>query len=181
MPKNVKITGRTSSVTNSFINGIIPCIKPTQEEINECLSILELDADNLTCAYCGDKSSEWDHFRPIVKDKRPTGYVSEIANLVPSCGKCNQSKSGSNWKIWMLSEAAESPKSRKIHDLENRIKRLEEFEQWKPVLKVDFESTIGPELWQEYWAVHEKIHALMREAQLVQNKLSEVVNISMMG
>ena len=179
MPKKVKITGRTSSVTNSFVNGIIPCIKPMPEEIDECLSILGLDPDNLTCIYCGDKSSEWDHFRPIVKEKRPTGYISEIANLVPSCGKCNQSKSGSDWKMWMLSEASESPKSRSIHDIEKRIKRLEDFEQWKQVLQINFEDTIGQKLWHEYWTVHDKIHALMREAQLVQNKISEKINCSM--
>lgn len=123
MPKNVKITGRTSSITNSFVNGIIPCIKPTKEEILECLSILGLDSENLSCAYCGDKCSEWDHFRPIVKDKGPTGFITEIGNLVPSCGNCNQSKSGAYWKMWILSDANESPKSRNIVDLEERIQR----------------------------------------------------------
>ena len=42
-----------------------------------------------------------DHLRPLVKDKEPTGYISEIHNLVPSCGKCNQSKGNKEWKAWM--------------------------------------------------------------------------------
>jgi len=179
MPRNVKITGRTSSVTNSFVNGIIPCIKPRPEEIEECLSILGLDPDNLTCAYCGDKCSEWDHFRPIVKGKRPTGFISEIANLVPSCGKCNQSKSGSFWRAWMLSEASESPKSRNISDLVERISRLEEYERWKSVQKIDFKDIVGSDLWHEYWEYHDKLHALMREAQIAQNRLREMINSSM--
>ncbi len=32
MPTPVKITGRTSSITNAFVNGIIPVIEPTDDE-----------------------------------------------------------------------------------------------------------------------------------------------------
>ena len=37
MPTPVKITGRTSSITNAFVNGIIPVIEPTEEEIESAL------------------------------------------------------------------------------------------------------------------------------------------------
>jgi len=83
MPKTVNITGRSSSITNAFVNGIIPAIYPTEEEIMQSLEILGLDANDLRCAYCGDPATEWDHLRPLVKDKKPTGYISEIYNLVP--------------------------------------------------------------------------------------------------
>jgi 5-methylcytosine-specific restriction endonuclease McrA len=76
------------------VNSIIPVIDPSDAEIEEALNILKMEANNVRCSYCGDKATEWDHLRPIVKNKRPTGYISEIANLVPACGKCNQSKSG---------------------------------------------------------------------------------------
>src|ERR1700761_377168 len=101
MPTPVKITGRTSTITNSFVNGIVPYVYPTEEEVAEALDILGLDADDLRCAYCGDRSTEWDHLRPLVTGKRPTGYIGEIANLVPSCSKCNQSKGARNWREWM--------------------------------------------------------------------------------
>ena len=78
MPKPVNITGRTSTITNSFVTSIIPCISPTTEQLRECLQILGLDQEDLRCAYCGDKSTEWDHLRPIVKGKKPTGYISDI-------------------------------------------------------------------------------------------------------
>ncbi len=96
MPVPVKIMARTSSITNSFVNGIIPVIQPNDEEIVEALSILGMTPDTVCCAYCGDASTEWDHLRAIVKDRRPTGYISEIHNLVPACGKCNQSKGNKN-------------------------------------------------------------------------------------
>lgn len=170
MPK-MTITGRTSSVTNAFVNGIIPSICPTPKELTECLKILELDKDNLRCAYCGDKATEWDHLRPIVVNKKPTGYVSDIYNLVPSCGKCNQSKGNKNWKEWVYSGAPLSPKSRGIPDLENRIGRLEKYEKWKNIKPIDFQKLIGDDLWSRHWDNCKKLHKMMEEAQ----KLSETI------
>ena len=56
--------------------------------------------------YCGDKCNAWDHLWPIVVDRRPTGHISEIANLVPACQPCNSSKGNSHWKKWMLATLA---------------------------------------------------------------------------
>src|SRR5689334_15042184 len=80
MPKPVKITGRASSITNSFINGIIPVVFTTNEEVQTALSILGM-LESVRCAYCGDAYTEWDHLRPLVLGKKPTGYISEIHNL----------------------------------------------------------------------------------------------------
>jgi hypothetical protein len=90
MPTAVSITGRSSSITNCFASAIIPVSYPTAEEVVKALTILGLSAEDLRCAYCGDASTEWDHLRPLIVNQRPTGYVSEIKNLVPACGKCNE-------------------------------------------------------------------------------------------
>lgn len=67
---------------------------------------------------------------PLVLKSRPTGYISEIANFVPACGKCNQSKGNKPWRQWMLSETGRhSPTVRRIANLAVRIARLEQFEQ----------------------------------------------------
>jgi len=105
MPTPMKITGRSSSITNSFINSIIPIIVPTNEQVKEALEILGMDHDSFQCAYCGATASEWDHLRPLVLNKKPTGYISEIHNLVPACGKCNQSKGNKPWHTWITSSA----------------------------------------------------------------------------
>lgn len=47
--------------------------------------------------------------------------ISEIHNLIPSCGKCNQSKGNRNRKTWMLGNTPLSPHSRQIPDIEYRI------------------------------------------------------------
>lgn len=127
MPKAVTIMGRSSSVTNSFVNSIIPVITPNPEEIRDALAILEM-SEEVACAYCGDSWTEWDHLRPIVIDRLPTGYVSEIHNLVPACGKCNQSKGNRHWRTWMLGNAAKSPSTRGVVDLHVRVSRLEAYE-----------------------------------------------------
>lgn len=176
MPRAVKITGRTSTITNSFVNGIIPCRQPTESDVVEALGILELDPADLRCAYCGDPSTEWDHLRSIVARKRLTGYITEIANLVPACGKCNQSKSGSPWRAWIAGPAAKSPASRGVPNLAERIARLERFEQWRTPTVFDFEAAVGADLWAQHWANWERLTALMHECERTAESIREVLN-----
>lgn len=159
------ITGRTSSITNAFVNSIIPVIEPTDAEISDVLKTLGMDQAHIRCAYCGDPYTEWDHFRPLVENKMPTGYISEIHNLVPACGKCNQSKGNKHWKTWMLSDANFSPHTRKIPDIEQRIKNLEEFESNFSPIKLDFEKIVGEKEWTQHWENCQKIHTLMQQSQ----------------
>jgi len=171
MPKPVKITGRTSSITNSFVNGIIPIIEPSEEEIKTALEILGMDERTICCAYCGDSYTEWDHLRPLVVNKTATGYVSEIHNLVPACGKCNQSKGNQNWHSWMYSNAALSPNSRNIIDIDERSECLSRYEKWGTPLKVDIETIIGKYKWEKHWQNCENIKELMRESQILSNEI----------
>ncbi|WP_216846981.1 HNH endonuclease [Granulicella sp. L60] len=106
LPTPGNIAGRSSSITNAFFNSIIPIDKPSEAEELEALAILKIEPNDIRCAYCGDKATEWDHLRAIIQDQEPTGYITEIANLVPACGKCNQSKGnhiGANgWKAVLV-------------------------------------------------------------------------------
>ncbi|KQR40536.1 hypothetical protein ASF80_10405 [Microbacterium sp. Leaf159] len=163
MPKPVRISGRSSSITNSFVNGVIPVIVPSEAEVRDALQILGM-LDHVTCSYCGDTSTEWDHLRPLVEKQRPTGYISEIHNLVPACGKCNQSKGNKHWLTWMRSTARLSPAARGIADIEDRIARLQEYEDRVVPTRIDFEAAVGAELWEKHWAHHKKLLELMRVA-----------------
>ena len=61
-----------------------------------------------------------------------------VQNLVPSCGKCNQSKGNLNWKEWMFGDAKQSPKTRQISDIELKADLLEKFENWREPSSYNF-------------------------------------------
>lgn len=175
MPKPVKITGRSSSITNSFVNGIIPIIEPSEEEIKTALEILGMDEKSICCAYCGDTYTEWDHLRPLVVNKTATGYISEIHNLVPACGKCNQSKGNQDWHSWMHGNATLSPSSRKIVDLDERSDRLSQYEKWGTPIKVDIETIVGKYKWEKHWQNCDKIKELMSESQILSDEIRVIL------
>ena len=152
-------------MTGAFFAAIAPVDVPTDEEVLEALRILEIDPQNQTCAYCGDKSSEWDHLRPLIEGKKPTGYITEIANLVPSCGKCNQSKGNQPWRAWMTGTATRSPRSRNVPDLDARVARLQAYEAWRTPKRVDYESLVGPELWERHRKNWDDVLKKLQEAK----------------
>ena len=165
MPPPGKITGRTSSITNSFVTSILPVVEPTAEELVEALAVLGMTPETVVCAYCGDTKSEWDHLRPLVVGKQPTGYISEICNLVPSCGKCNQSKGNKPWLQWISSTAPRAPTARGVPGVDQRIERLHAYERWRQPVRLDFASVIGDESWKRHWEHCAQLHDLMRESQ----------------
>jgi hypothetical protein len=165
MPSPMNVAGRSSSITAAFVASIIPRIEPTDDEISIALDILEMSPSSMKCAYCGSDTTEWNHFHALVENKAPTGYISEIRNLVPSCGKCNQSKGNKNWKSWMISNAHLSPKSRNVPNLEKKIKILEKYEEWGDGEPLDLESIADPALWKRHWNNHQHLLDAMSAAQ----------------
>jgi hypothetical protein len=175
MPTPMKITGRSSSITNAFINSIIPVVPPTEEQVAEALQVLEMTDATFQCAYCGNQASEWDHLRPLAKGKRPTGYISEIHNLVPSCGKCNQSKGDKEWRDWIRSSAPHAPARRGIADIESRVKRLEAYENRCTPTRMEFGDIVGEEVWAQHWKNCGRVHDLLRESQELATKINAIV------
>ena len=175
LPTAMTVTGRSSSITNAFINAIIPIVEPTEEEELEALRILGMQPDDIRCSYCGDKSTEWDHLRPIISNQEPTGYITEIANLVPACGKCNQSKGKSHWRTWMESNARLSPKTRGVSDLAARITRLEVYEKWRKPKRIDFAAVVGSEIWTRHRKNWRDVLALLKTSQELASEIRALV------
>ena len=176
LPSKGTINGRSSSITAAFFTAITPAIEPTETEVEEVLSILGMSRGNCVCAYCGGVKSEWDHFRPIVEGRLPTGFITEIANLVPSCSKCNQSKGNRHWKQWMMGTAKGSPKSRNVREIDKRIAALDAYEKrWQPV-KLDYPSIVGEQLWAKHLQNWKSLLASMVEAQLHANDLRTAIH-----
>jgi hypothetical protein len=183
MPSVQTMVSRKSSITNAFVNAVIPIRMPTLEEIEKALAILGMDPTDVRCAYCGDRMTEWDHLRPLVKKSRPTGFITEIANLVPSCGKCNQSKGNTDWAKWMLSQTAKhSPTKRGIADVAARVARLEDYEKWLTPTMIDFEAVLGIDEWGNYWKLWDAINVELRKCQdaanLLRKKVAQTIGLT---
>lgn len=166
-----KLTGRRSTITGLFFTSLTPYIEPSDAEVDGALKILGMRRGSCVCAYCGDPKTEWDHFRAIVKDRRPTGYITEIANLVPACGKCNQSRGNKDWKEWMLGKAKRSPTVRKIPDTETRVERLAAYEAAGKPIKIDYEDLAGEEGWRQHLRHLDEVLQLLERAEEHASKL----------
>lgn len=175
MPAPMNVTGRSSSITNAFINAIIPVVEPNEAEELEALKILQISPADIRCAYCGDKSTEWDHLRAIINNQEPTGYITEIANLVPSCSKCNQSKGKTQWRTWMEGSARLSPRTRGIPDLQERVSRLQNYEAWRQPQKIDFAAIVGPEMWQRHRQNWRDVLELLKTSQELAKEIRAIV------
>lgn len=167
-PKRITITQRISSVTNAFVNSVVPNIEPSAEEMAQAISILGMSEDDVRCAYCGDRATEWDHLMPLIDDKKPTGYITDIYNLIPACGKCNQSKGSKPWLMWIRGPAKLSPRSRGIAELEleNRIGRILKYEEWAKEKRRTLDiAAIAGVLWDEHERDRLDIAEKMRAAE----------------
>lgn len=182
MPSGQSITGRSSSIRNAFVAAIVPIIKPTAADVENVLRILRLSPDDVRCAYCGDKATEWDHLRPLVSGGKPTGYPSSIKNLVPACGKCNQSKGKSDWKVWMHGTARLSPTARGVPGIAERVVCLEQYERWAACERLGMEELVDRSSWESYYRLQDEILEKMREAQdmaaLIRKQIRERCNES---
>jgi hypothetical protein len=172
MPTPMKIAGRYSSIRNAFINSIIPVVLPSAEEGKRALEILGMTPETFQCGYFGSVASEWDHRRPHFKDKKSTGYISEIYNLVPSCGKCNQSKGNKQWKTWMRSTAKLAPTARGIKEIPERVGRIEAYESSKSPANMDIAAIGGRDVWAQHRNNLEPVQSLMRESQVLPTKIN---------
>ena len=72
----------------------------------------------------------------------------------------------------MDGKAPLSPKTKGVADLKERKNKLEKYENWCKPTKMDFESIVGKEKWDQHWENWEKVQDIMREAQ----KLAEKIN-----
>jgi hypothetical protein len=174
MPSSQSVTGRSSSIRNAFVAAIVPIIRPSASDVETVLQILGFSPDDVRCAYCGDKATEWDHLRPLVTKGRPTGYPSSIKNLVPACGKCNQSKGKSDWKSWMCSKAKLSPTARGKY-LEERITRLEEYERWAACKRLEIAELVDGSELRQYYELQDEILGKMRKAQEIADSLKKQI------
>lgn len=99
MPTKSNLKSRISTINNAFAISITPYIKE-DDELKIENYYKELLIKENQCVYCLREAKSVDHLFPLVKDGMPSGYISDINNLVPCCKDCNSKKGNKEFNEW---------------------------------------------------------------------------------
>lgn len=104
-PSHATLNARSSTISNAFIQTLTPWITELEKEGTQVYKQY-CDEDNgckfnmSKCFYCGADATSSDHIIPLVSDKKSTGAITEIYNLIPCCSTCNSSKGNKTFEEW---------------------------------------------------------------------------------
>ncbi len=121
--------------------------------LRECLADRKFGADEITvvcgvfggeeleCAFCGSKEvKRWDHLVPV-----KLGGDTVLGNMVPACSRCDDSKRDLPYEPWMRGSSEGSPASRGVKDLDERSRRLGEYQVRFKYNPKDTDARLSPE------------------------------------
>ncbi len=183
MPSKADLKGRSSTISNAFAISITPYITPNAIEIKASYEFLKIGEGQ--CAYCLGEGNSKDHLKPLVRKGMPTGYITNIASLVPCCSSCNSSKGAKEFKKWYKSsDNVLRLKNKGLDDqtIEERYKIISDYED-KIEAPVDYEQIVGKKLWQEYKTRKKILFEKLNEDQDFCDKLNKIIiaNIKKQG
>ena len=143
-PSADTIDGRTSTICRSMACTLLERKACRPEEERTWRNFFP----EKKCAYCGKPASHLDHLHALIVDRKPTGYGTEPANLVPCCRECNQPKGNMEWEAFMRSDkcrhVGDSQTDNPKEAMKKRIKTIQAFQAAMPPKKVVFDgATIG--------------------------------------
>lgn len=175
MPTKSSLKSRTSTISNAFAMSITPSIRPTKSEIADLYKALQINDGQ--CAYCLGKCNSVDHLHPLVTGGNPTGYITNINNLVPCCSSCNSSKGKKAFEDWYLSDKniarllAEGLSREQIQD---RYEIIVAFAK-KADDPLDYKAILGDDLWNEYLKRKDDLNKALQDNQLFCDKLNQII------
>lgn len=175
LPTKSDLKSRASTISNAFAIAITPYIYPSEEEISNFLT--ELCLKQGQCAYCLGKANAMDHVKPLVKNGLPTGYKTEIRNLVPCCSACNSAKGAQDFATWYKS----AKNVARLHlegltdtQIEERFEAISRYIDKIPQ-PIDYKTMLGDDMWNEYLHRKEEMISLLKENQVFCNKLNSII------
>lgn len=176
MPACQNLKDRISTINNAYATGITPYIRPDNEnEIDQYYK--ELGVKKNQCAYCLGEGNGMDHLKPLVKNGMPSGYITDIHNLVPCCSRCNSSKGSKSFEDWYLSDKnIKRLKKLGLDDnkINERYKKICDFEDKIPG-PIDYEKIVGKDKWEEYKSRKKKLVKQLEEEQKFLDDLNKII------
>ncbi len=134
---------------------------------NELLKLAEhfVRDGNVMCIYC-DKvaATRWDHLYPVSK-----GGDSGPGNLVPACGRCDDSKQDRTIEEWSASKSKHRPSPDRVLLINQRIEEYLSEYTYSPVA---FEAKLSPANQAIYRRFRQKLDEL-REQMRVDGLISK--------
>jgi hypothetical protein len=114
---------------------------------------------NVLCIYCGTApATRWDHLHPVSK-----GGDSGPGNLVPACGRCDDSKQDSTIEEWAASGAKHRPPPSRAPVI---LARIKEYKRAYAYEAREFETKLSPEQRAIYLRFREKLDALREQMRI---------------
>lgn len=178
MPSKSNLKSRTSTINNAFAIGITPYLRPDDDLLKAYYD--ELKIEPCQCGYCMrlGEGKTVDHINPLVISGKPSGYITDINNLIPCCKDCNSKKGGKYFGDWY-----KSPKNKKrlksmgltdqiINERYDIITAYINNHCSKPY---DYEKIVGEDKWNEYINRKNKMIALLEEDQKFCDELNELI------
>ena len=175
MPTKSDLKSRTSTISNAFVISITPWISPNDEEITGFYEKFKVSEGQ--CAYCLQHgANSVDHYRGLVINSEPSGYTTDIGNLVPCCPKCNSSKGNKTFEEWYDDDRTKE-RLRQLGMTDDQISERRRIivNAMQGVDRFDFKSIIGEEKWNEFIERRQKLNDLLRENQLFCDELSKEI------
>ena len=174
MPSKATLSSRKSTINNAFAHSIVPYIRPNDDEYEKYAFKDEFEKKQ--CVYCGAPAQSMDHFQSIIKEKDPSGYITDIRNLVPCCAKCNSSKGSKEFSEWYgLPETRDYIKAQNHFTTETMIEqnhdRIASHFKKNPPIQYDFKSIVGQEEWEEFLNMKKE---LLEQIEKCQEKCKEI-------
>lgn len=167
-PAQDKIHNRISTLCRSIACTLSERRKCSEEDEKNWKNFFP----NEICAYCGGEATHLDHLYALVKNRIPTGYGTEPANLVPCCDSCNSQKGNTNWKKYMKSNKCNHIDG----DVQKRINNIKKFQKTMPAKKIELTDQIKDELKQIQDNLEKQLKEIEDEISSMKQKISSQKN-----
>jgi hypothetical protein len=110
----------------------------------------------IACVYCDAvNATRWDHLHPVSR-----GGDSSPGNLVPACGRCDDSKQDRTIEEWVSSKSKHRPPSERLEVIRSRIS---EYQAEFVYLPIEFEQKLDEQQRAIYLRFREKLDALREQ------------------
>ena len=162
---------RKTTINHAFASAIAPADNYDESVITKALIKLGQDPnDDLLCIYCGAKAETWDHLIGLVFEGNLRGFGHQIGNLIPSCKKCNSSKGGKDFKIFIKTSdnINTNPESliETLNSYQNKYSKPINFNNFSPE---------NEKLYKKYNEIKENIFELMKKADAIADILRKEI------